>query len=414
MSRSKRHAAHHNRSPRGKSAPKLTLLGGLTAAEFLADYWQKRPLLIRGAIPNFQTLLTPDQLAGLATEDGVEARLVMEKGGARPWQVERGPFPRERLESLPRAHWSLLVSNLEHWLEDAGRLLDEFNFVPLWRADDLMVSLAPPGGSVGAHVDSYDVFLLQGFGRRTWQIASGGDRALRPGIDLRILKKFVPDESWDLEPGDMLYLPPGVAHHGVAVTASMTYSIGFRAPSQRDMLAHFFGLPEALTALVATDAMYQDPGLPLQANPGAINPDAVDAVTAMLRAPLEHKDVVGRWFGRHVTRLPSGMEVAPSGRRLPSVATVQRALTTGRQLWRSDHARYAHYTATDGSLYLYIDGEEYPLDPKLSPLVEALTARRSHHGRALKALMPRSGRAAEAALTLMRQMLRDGYLYFAK
>lgn len=413
MSKTKRHAPQHNRRSRAKSAPKLTLLGGLTAAEFLADYWQKRPLLIRGAIPNFRTLLSPDELAGLATEDGVSARLVLEKGGKKPWQVEHGPFTAKRLTALPKAHWSLLVSNLEHWLEEAGALLDQFNFVPLWRADDLMVSLAPPGGSVGAHVDSYDVFLLQGYGRRTWQISTGGDQTMRPDIDLRILKKFVPEQSWELEPGDMLYLPPGVAHHGVAVTDSMTYSIGFRAPSQRDLLADFFALPEALTALVATDAMYRDPDLKQQTNAGEISTSAVDRVVSMLAAPLANRDLMGRWFGMHVTRSANAGTAPAVRRRMPSSDAVNRALADDREVWRSDHVRFAHFTAGDGRLYLYVDGIEHELDPRLGPVVEAICNKRCHQGSELKKLLPR-GKASEGPVTLIRHMLQQGWLYLGK
>jgi 50S ribosomal protein L16 3-hydroxylase len=262
-------------------------------------------------------------------------------------------------------------------------------------------------------VDSYDVFLLQGYGRRTWHIAKGGDRTLRQGTDLRILKNFVPEQTWELEPGDMLYLPPGVAHHGVAVTASMTYSIGFRAPSQKDLVSDFYALPETLASLVATDEMYQDPGLKPQVNPGEIAPSALEGIAAMLRAPLENRDLLGRWFGMHVTK-PAGGAVAPnSGRRLPAVEAVKRALASDRQVWRSDHGRYAHFTTSDGSLYFYVDGNEHAVDPRLRPLIEAISAKRNHRGRELKALLPR-GVAQEIALTMLRQLLRDGYLYFAK
>ena len=413
MSKSKLHGAHHTRKsvakPAGKHSAGLPLLGGLSAETFLRDYWQKKPLLIRGAIPNFKTLLTPDELGGLATEAKVSARLVLEKGGKRPWQVEHGPFAASRLAALPKAHWSLLVSNVEHWLEDAGLLLDRFNFVPLWRADDLMVSYAPPGGSVGAHVDSYDVFLLQGMGRRKWQIAAGGDRRYVPNVDLRILRKFCPEQEWELEPGDMLYLPPGVAHHGVAITDSMTYSVGFRAPTQRDLLTDFYNLPTELVTLLATDQLYGDPQLKAQANPGEISREALRGIADMLRGALESPEIMGRWFGRHVTKNANVEAHEREGRR-PTLASVTKRLASDRLIWRSDHNRYAYFTGGDGVVYFYVDGDECALPPALGPLVQAICAKRCHQGQELKALLPR-GKLGAQGLEVLRQMFAHGSLY---
>ena len=381
----------------------------MSPAQFLADYWQKRPLLIRGAMPNFSDLLTPDELAGLAMQDGVSARLVLERGGRRPWQLEHGPFSEERLTALPKSHWSLLVSNVEQWLESGALILDQFSFVPHWRADDLMVSFAPTGGSVGPHVDSYDVFLLQGMGSRRWQIAEQGDRTLVSGVDLKILKKFQPEAEWVLEPGDMLYLPPGVAHYGVASADCMTYSIGFRAPAQRDLLEDFYNLPKNLMDLVTTDQMYGDPDLALQSNPGEITQSALVRVEDILRAPLAHNDLLGRWFGAHVTRLP-GASKEPSRRRMPAESKLNDLLKSDRKVWRSDRSRFAFFAPAGATIYFYVDGDELAVPQALKPLLEALCASRCNAGRALAATLPR-GKSREQALLMLRQMLAHGSLY---
>ena len=209
--------------------------------QFIANFWQQKPCLIRNAIPGFTTLVSPEELAGLACEEDVHSRLVMETGGQPPWTLRYGPFDEQDFLDLPESNYSLLVSECEKWLPELTDLLDQFRFLPDWRIDDLMISYAPAGGSVGPHVDQYDVFLLQAMGTRRWQFGDTPvqDEALIADLDLAILQDFRPDQEVVLNPGDMLYLPPGFAHHGVALQACMTYSIGFRAPSAASVLESF-------------------------------------------------------------------------------------------------------------------------------------------------------------------------------
>jgi 50S ribosomal protein L16 3-hydroxylase len=209
-------------------------LQNLDIDRFLAEYWQRKPLLIRQALPGFESVLSPEELAGLACEEGVHSRLVQEKGGSSPWQLRYGPFEEQDFTSLPESHYSLLVSECEKWLPELQQLLECFEFIPKWRIDDLMISYAPDGGSVGPHVDEYDVFLIQAYGRRQWSIQHDliDTAEIIPDIDLAIMTDFNADESWTLEPGDVLYLPPKIPHHGIAVgDGCMTYSVGFRAPT---------------------------------------------------------------------------------------------------------------------------------------------------------------------------------------
>jgi len=216
-------------------------LQGFDRVEFIQQYWQKKPCLMRQAFANFQSPVSPEELAGLACEEGVHSRLVIEKDAETPWQLSYGPFSEDEFRSLPASHYSLLVSECEKWIPELAELLDEFRFIPSWRVDDLMVSYAPLGGSVGPHSDEYDVFLLQVQGHRKWQYTNSRveNPTLLAGLDLAIMQDFTADQEAVLAPGDMLYLPPGIAHHGVALDPCLTYSIGFRAATAVEVLESF-------------------------------------------------------------------------------------------------------------------------------------------------------------------------------
>src|SRR5215468_8721091 len=201
-------------------------------------YWQREPLLVRGAFERFDDPLSPREVLALAGNAEAQSRLVRRRGAR--WTLEHGPFTPAKLKQLPRRDWTVLVQDTNHFSREADALLARFDFVPHARIDDVMVSYAMPGGGVGPHVDSYDVFLLQGRGRRRWRISRQRDHAFVPGLPLKILERFEPESEWVLEPGDMLYLPPGVAHDGVAEGPCFTYSIGFLASSHADLHRHFF------------------------------------------------------------------------------------------------------------------------------------------------------------------------------
>ena len=196
----------------------MNILGEITATVFLEQYWQKKPLLIKRAFSNYQSPISAEELAGLACEEGVESRLILEHGETSPWQLRYGPFSEDDFTSLPKTNWSLLVQAVNHHVPELNELLEAFNFIPNWRIDDLMISYAPTHGSVGPHLDNYDVFLLQVQGRRHWHINENDytEDDFIEDLELKILKDFEAKQDWILEPGDMLYLPPGIAHHGVA------------------------------------------------------------------------------------------------------------------------------------------------------------------------------------------------------
>ena len=249
-------------------ASKWPLLGGLSPERFMQRHWQKKPLLVRGAIPGFTALLDRAELFDLAADDAVESRLVLQ--GARGWRMRQGPFTRRALPPLRQDGWSLLVQGVDLHHAGAHALLQNFRFVPDARLDDLMVSYATDGGGVGPHFDSYDVFLLQAHGRRRWRIGRQRKLELQEGVPLKILADFQPEEEYVLEPGDMLYLPPRYAHDGVALGECMTYSIGFRAPERggiaRELLQR---MAETADETVGT-ALYRDPGQAATATPAAL------------------------------------------------------------------------------------------------------------------------------------------------
>ena len=273
-----------------------TLLGGLSPAVFLRDYWHKRPLLIKNALPGFAGLLDFTDMQTLAARDDVEARLIQRTG--RNWQLAHGPFRKADFKRLPKTDWTLLIQSLDHLMPEASALLAQFDFIPHARLDDLMVSYAVPGGSVGPHFDSYDVFLLQGSGHRRWQIGAQTDLNLVDDAPLKILCQFKPDQEWLLGPGDILYLPPHYAHHGVAEDICTTYSIGFRAPSAQE-LAHAF--LEYLQDTLHIDGQYADPDLRVQPHPAEISRAMLKQIGTMLGRIRWNASDIAQFAGRYLS-----------------------------------------------------------------------------------------------------------------
>ena len=266
---------------------RITWPDGLTTQQFLDEYWQKKPLLIRQAFPDFQTPISADELAGLSLEDDIASRIIKETEPGQ-FMLTHGPFEESIYSELGTANWSLLVSDIDKHLPDLASWLTPFRFLPAWRIDDLMISFAPDGASVGAHIDQYDVFLLQGSGVRRWNYDSSATTLNQSveNTDLRIIDSFNPDNTADLHPGDILYLPPAVAHHGIAVGDDCTtWSIGFRAPSHASIVNEFATqLMESLA-----QARYLDPPL-TPAVAGELHPDAIKHFTDIWRNAIQIDD----------------------------------------------------------------------------------------------------------------------------
>jgi len=293
----------------------------------MRDYWQRKPLLIRGAFPRFADPLSPREVLRLAANEDAVSRLVIRNG--KRWSVEHGPLPASRFKQLPRRDWTVLVQDTNHFSRAARELLARFDFIPHARIDDVMVSYAVPGGGVGPHVDSYDVFLLQGHGRRRWTISRQKDLAFVPGLDLKILARFKPGTEWVLEPGDMLYLPPGVAHHGVAETECLTWSIGFRAPADQELAQGFL---DFLRDRLAPSGHYRDPGERPARHPGAIPPRWMRHAAHAVRSIRWSDRDIRAFAGRFLSEPKTHVFFTPPSRALPRPQFERRASRSGVEL----------------------------------------------------------------------------------
>lgn len=338
---------------------------GMSAEDFLRDYWQKRPLLIRNAFANFVSPVTPEDMAGLACEEGVLARIIRHDAATDAYSLETGPFDEAMFPDMPHQDWTLLVQDVDKWDADIRELINAFGFLPRWRIDDVMVSFAAPGGSVGAHVDQYDVFLLQAHGQRRWQIDARQtcDLSFRDDAQIKLLKHFTPDHEWVLNPGDMLYLPPGVPHHGVAVDACLTFSLGMRAPASAELLTDW--VDEALEH--ADEAQrYTDPDLQMPNDVWEIDTAALARARAALKPLLEQDDAaLGEWFGRFITLYRS-----VGSRQLPEtqanfVVMTEHLAQPQVSLQRDAWTRVA-WQRSDKGANLFVAGLTWPL-----PLADA-------------------------------------------
>lgn len=330
----------------------MKMLGGLTTQAFLDRYWQKAPWLVRQAFPDLSSLISGDELAGLATEQDVESRLVRSES----WALRHGPFFDDDFAELPEKDWTLLVQAVDHWVPEVARLFELFRFLPAWRLDDIMISYAVPGGGVGPHFDQYDVFLIQAEGKREWRIGQSCSETdeCRSDTDLKILTEFHEQESWVLGPGDMLYVPPGVAHWGTALTEGITYSIGFRAPSQAEALIDF---AQFFADRSSEFDRYSDADLSARTDPYRLAPEDIDRVQTLLQTITQDRALVTEWFGRYMTE-PKYQEV-PLENSLASARSVARQLQH-QPLLRNDAARLAYVPGC-----LFVEGEE--IRTKLPP-----------------------------------------------
>jgi 50S ribosomal protein L16 3-hydroxylase len=331
----------------------LTHLGAMPIAEFLADYWQKKPLLIRNALPQIP-LLEPDTLAGFSLEEGVESRLILERPNARKpleskWRMEQGPFADDIFSQLPETHWTLLVQAVNQLDPQLHELLHRFRFVPNWRVDDIMVSYAVDGGGVGPHFDYYDVFLLQASGRRHWRLGQtcNSGSSMREDTACKILKHFETTEEWTLEPGDMLYIPPQIAHWGVAQGECMTYSIGFRAPSLAEMLLDY---SQEIASGYSEDQRFSDPSRELSSHPGLITPADLTQVADHLRQLVANEERLADWFGCYMTQPQREALCFEQDHPIPKLAPQVRAA----------------YRPNAQGAHLYINGEQFTTSLQLA------------------------------------------------
>ena len=368
---------------------KLPLLGDLTPAQFLRDYWHKKPLLIRQAVPGMKPVVGFDALAKMASENFVESRLITNVDGQ--WNMQHGPLA--ELPPRTQAAWTMLVQGVNLVDAKADALLRQFRFIPDARLDDLMISFATDGGGVGPHFDSYDVFLLQAQGRRRWRISAQKDLSLVEGMPLKILQNFQADEEYVLEPGDMLYLPPHYAHDGVAEGDCMTYSVGFRAPAYQELGEAFL---QFMADSIDLPGRYADPDLSLSNKPAEIPKHMLDTIVDELNKVRFDEEDVTIFLGEHLSEPKHNVyftgpaKPLTMGRFIDTIAKRGVVLSLKTQmLYRGKH--------------VFINGESFAVGRHDKALLEPLANERKLEGAALAA-------ASDDVLESLYTWYQDGWL----
>jgi 50S ribosomal protein L16 3-hydroxylase len=372
---------------------------GLDVERFLYEYWQKKPVFLPRAIPSFDSPLDPDEVAGLACEPGIESRIVMENSDP-PWTLENGPFEPERFGRLPQTGWSLLVQDVDKHVPESNRVRAGFRFLPDWRFDDLMVSFAPPGGSVGPHVDAYDVFLVQGLGRRRWHVdPSPRSRRRIPGTPLDLLADFQAVHEWVAEPGDVLYLPPGAAHHGVALDHCITWSVGFRSPLAADVIAALADTATARAVRYADSDM-----VPEEAADGLIHDRAVARFRRWLEdAVLHESGCLRETLGCLLTEPKSWLH-PPAPEAPVREPGLRDHLDAGGGLSKHPMSLMARSRRERGWT-LFANGRALAVDPSLESVAAALCAESAWPAERVSDWLGRPGGSA-----LILDLLADGTL----
>ena len=343
-----------------------SFFGELSPDQFLSEYWHKQPLLVRNAWPGFETPLKPDDFMTLSSREDALSRLIVENPESDDWDVSEGPFERSTFDSMPDAHWTLLIQEVDRLVPEVRDMLKAVSSIPNWRLDDVMISYAANGGGVGAHIDNYDVFLIQGFGQRRWQINTTPvvEEVLVEDLEISILADFEPDRDWVLNPGDMLYLPPRVAHFGVALGPCMTYSIGCRAPSKQEVLG---AVLEQVLLETDPDERYADPELQRSDEPGRLGRQSVAWVRSMLDDIVSDESALTEMVGSIISQPRRYVDEEA----LPD-ESLQDALANRTRVRPASSSQVLYELAKGGQLWLFAAGEAIQLDQDFLDLVRKL------------------------------------------
>jgi 50S ribosomal protein L16 3-hydroxylase len=347
----------------------LALLGGLTPSQFMKRHWQKKPLLVRNAIPGFVPCVGRSELVALAGKEGVESRLIIDSD--KGWKMKHGPLTKRNLPPFSQKKWTFLVQGVDLHHDGVSVLMQQFRFVPDARLDDVMISYASEGGGVGPHFDSYDVFLLQAHGQRRWRIGRNKDLTLQPGVPLKILQNFQAEEEFVLNPGDMLYLPPKYAHDGVALGECMTWSIGFRAPQEGELAREILlGLADEAFDGVG-DALYRDPKQQAVTSPAAIPPSLAVFARQVVDKALKNPRLLDSLLGEYLTEPKSNVWFEMEDKALD--------LSVGLRLDRRTKMMY-------DERHVFINGESFCVGGKDAACLRQLADERSISAHQLKYL----------------------------
>ena len=322
--------------------------------------------MVRQALADFECPISAEELAGFALEEHIQSRLVIEENGQ--WDVEHGPFSEDTFQDLPESGWSLLVQGVDHFIPEIAVLLEQFDFIPAWRIDDIMISFAPDGGSVGPHIDNYDVFLIQGTGKRQWSInenRSAKNQKASGKSEHNVIDNFTATSEWLLEAGDMLYLPPGIAHHGVASGPGMTISIGFRAPLQSELWDAFLYRRHQ----DGKDSFFSDPELELQQSRGEILNSSIDAIRQHMQSAVLDEQYFRQWFGQHITENPP-YELLDREPQVEQDDFLIQFKQSG-ECYRPGFVRM-FFVENESNISLYFSGQEYHYAKSLQPVIRYL------------------------------------------
>ncbi|CAD2224735.1 conserved hypothetical protein [Pseudoalteromonas sp. 3J6] len=338
----------------------------LSEQAFLNQYWQKKPLLIKRGFNDFKDPLDANELAGLAMEDSIESRIITNHN--QQWQSHQGPF--ENFEILTDEHATLLVQAVDHWHPEAAQLLEPFRFIPNWRIDDLMISYSTPGGGVGPHLDQYDVFIIQGEGKRHWRVGlpDASLKQFAQNKSLLQVEAFTAVIDCVLEPGDILYIPPGCPHEGYAIENALNYSVGFRAPNQQDLLS---SIADHIIDTESGQKRYTDHTLALRDSKGELTQSEVDKVKTLMQALIENDNLFKNWLGNTLSQPKHDMDLAPEENPF-STAEIMQQLENDVTFERLGGTR-AIYQCIGDELLLSVNGENYPLPLSDLEAVKQLT-----------------------------------------
>ncbi len=380
----------------------LESLGTMPISTFLKEYWQKKPLLIRNALSNFTSPIAADELAGLACEEHVESRII--SNNHKNWKLEIGPFEESHFSTLPASNWTLLVQAVDHWSPKAAEFLQQFNFIPSWRIDDLMVSYATKNGGVGPHFDQYDVFLVQSHGQRKWEVGSIYDDTAKlvEDIPVSILSDFEIEESWIVNPGDIIYIPPGYGHNGIALSDDcITCSVGFRAPSHNEILREF---TDYIGVELSETLRYEDSDLTIQTHPSEINAAAIDKFQTILSTYINDKNLISEWLGQYLSTSKYPEQHANNIENY-SLDTITTHLSLNKKLIKNESSRFC-FIENQATHKLFVDGARMETHNVPNKLIELLCDNNNFE---LVSISLNS-----ESLQLLLKLINMGSLYFSE
>jgi 50S ribosomal protein L16 3-hydroxylase len=376
-------------------------LGGMDVDTFMNEYWMKKPLLVKGAIDNANDIITPEQLIELATDEDFESRIIFEKGHEKPWYAEHGPFSNEYFNEHKDKGWTLVGQCMHNYSTDFANIQQMVKFIPAWQFDDVMVTYSKEGCSVGAHIDRYNVFIIQAHGKKRWLLEEGATPEYQEDLKIRLLKEFNPNIDWVLEPGDMVYIPPTVGHHGIALEEGMSYSVGFKAFDYEDMFASYF--QSFLSGYTSTD-FYKIPDQNKVTSPYEIDDVALDAMMHAFKEELFNKKNIQKWFANYVTE----PRFAPDGDEEVTRDEFLAELKAQRPMYRDEHTLFSFYPI--GQNYnAFINGFDFIVNKEELRLLEKYLS-----GRAMDAIDYKASEMSVHLIDILYELYQKGAIFLSE